>query len=321
MLENVSIDIVLATYNGEKFLHEQLESIQKQTFQNWRLLIRDDGSWDNTIAILEEFVENDKRISLIRDNENNLGPCKNFEVLLKHTEAEFIFFSDQDDVWPSNRIEKLIGFLNTLPKGEVVLHPLLLHTELKLIDAGGTIIADSYYTTVKRNPYRKELSRILVRNIVIGCSMLINRNMRDLILPFPENIVMHDYYLAIVAELFGVRHFLPGSFIFYRQHEGNVVGVSLKKTGLFRKLNTFLHLNLNSRLVKNRKQILSISKKFEEKIGKEDVTIIHAYDKLLATKSPLTKLILMLRYHFFADNFVDNLKLIKTYCSINKRYL
>ena len=106
----------MATYNGEKYLREQIDSILKQTFKDWKLIMRDDGSKDRTIEILNEYEKKDKRIKVLQDNKGNLGVAKNFEELLKNSSGEYVMFSDQDDYWMENKIEKYIKVLEKLDK-------------------------------------------------------------------------------------------------------------------------------------------------------------------------------------------------------------
>ncbi|MBE4896318.1 glycosyltransferase, partial [Enterobacter cloacae complex sp. P16RS2] len=96
------VDIALATFNGEKYIREQIESIQKQTYSNWRLLISDDCSTDSTIAIIKELMQNDRRINIVNESRQG-GVIKNFNKALMHTTAEYILLCDQDDIWPSER--------------------------------------------------------------------------------------------------------------------------------------------------------------------------------------------------------------------------
>ena len=112
MIENKKIDILMATYNGEKYLSEQIESIISQTYTEWNLLVRDDGSSDNTCVILTEYEKKDSRIKVIKDNKGNLGIVKNFEELLYNSNSEFIMFTDQDDVWKKDKIEIMMRYID-----------------------------------------------------------------------------------------------------------------------------------------------------------------------------------------------------------------
>jgi rhamnosyltransferase len=121
------IDILMATYNGEKYIHEQIESIINQTYKNWRLLISDDGSVDGTVEIIKKYIKKDKRIELIEDNLGNLGVVKKFRELLKRAEADYIMFSDQDDIWLNNKIERTLN--EVFKFKERIEAPLLIHSD------------------------------------------------------------------------------------------------------------------------------------------------------------------------------------------------
>ena len=133
MNQDKTIEILMATYNGEKYISEQINSIINQTYKNWKLLIRDDGSKDETLEILKEYEKKDKRINILRDTKGNLGFVKNFEELLKNSSEEFIMFSDQDDYWLENKIELYINELIKLSEIERK-NPLLLHSNSFLCD-------------------------------------------------------------------------------------------------------------------------------------------------------------------------------------------
>ena len=119
----------MATYNGEKYLAEQLDSIINQTYHNWNLLIRDDNSTDRTLEIIQDYQKKDNRIKLLKDNKGNLGIVKNFEELLKNSESEFIMFSDQDDIWIENKLD---AYLKTAEK--IKTKGFLLHSDAVLFN-------------------------------------------------------------------------------------------------------------------------------------------------------------------------------------------
>ena len=126
------VEILMATYNGEKYLSEQIGSIISQSYENWRLLIRDDNSKDNTVSIIEKYEKEDNRIRLLRDRKGNLGFIKNFEELLKSSHKEFIMFSDQDDYWEKDKIK---NYIEILKKNEnLIQKPLLIHSNSFVCD-------------------------------------------------------------------------------------------------------------------------------------------------------------------------------------------
>ena len=144
MNQDKIIEILMATYNGEKYISEQIDSIINQTCKNWKLLIRDDGSQDKTLEILEEYEKRDERINILRDIKGNLGFVKNFEELLKNSSEEFIMFSDQDDYWLENKLEVYSNELNKFSKEELE-KPLLLHSNSFICDENLKIKKTSFF--------------------------------------------------------------------------------------------------------------------------------------------------------------------------------
>ena len=130
------IDILMATYNGEKYVSEQIKSILQQTYKNWTLIIRDDNSDDNTLKILYKYQKKDKRIKIINDSMGNLGFVKNFEELLKYSDSDFIMFSDQDDIWYNNKVEKMYNRIITENNNI----PILVHCNASVCDSNLKLI-------------------------------------------------------------------------------------------------------------------------------------------------------------------------------------
>ena len=216
-----TIDIAMATYNGELFISEQINSIIKQTHQDWVLYISDDGSTDKTVNIINKFVLEDSRIKLINVDRQG-GVISNFNKALKSTSAEFIVLSDQDDLWPEDRLEVL---LSAISKDNNVNQPKLVFTDLTLIDGAGKIIAKSLYKENSLNPLENLRGHnLLWKCTVYGCTTIMNRALLDIALPIPINAHMHDQWLAMKAHQNKGLAFLDVSTIMYRQHTNNVVG-------------------------------------------------------------------------------------------------
>ena len=224
MIKNKKIDILMATYNGEKYLSEQIDSIVGQTYQNWNLLIRDDNSSDGTLQILEKYEKLDRRIKILRDNRGNLGIVKNFEELLKNSESELIMFSDQDDIWLENKLEV---YLKTIEK--VRLKNVLIHSDAILFSEDKTNILKE--TFISKKAIRKGLENVFFNYFVQGATILISKEIKNFILPFPKEVYLHDRYIHLMSELFFERIFIKGSLIYYRQHSNNQIGAknTLKK--------------------------------------------------------------------------------------------
>ena len=132
------IDILLATYNGSKYLHEQLDSILSQSYENINVIIRDDGSSDNTVMIIKEYEQKDNRVKLLSDNLGNLGFVRNFEKLMKNSTSEYLMFSDQDDIWYNNKVETSYKRIKAIEEKNGKSCPILVHTNSKIMNYGIT---------------------------------------------------------------------------------------------------------------------------------------------------------------------------------------
>ncbi|MDV5977359.1 UNVERIFIED_CONTAM: glycosyltransferase family 2 protein [Streptococcus canis] len=215
----MNINILLSTYNGERFLAEQIQSIQRQTVKDWTLLIRDDGSTDGTQNIIRTFVKEDKRIQWINEGQTeNLGVIKNFYTLLKHQKADVYFFSDQDDIWLDNKLEVT---LLEAQKYDMTA-PLLVYTDLKVVTQQLDICHDSMIRT-QSDHANTSLLQELTENTVTGGTMMITHALAEEWVTC-EGILMHDWYLALLAAARGklVYRDLPTEL--YRQHDANVLG-------------------------------------------------------------------------------------------------
>ena len=217
------IDILLATYNGQEFLREQIDSILNQSYQDFNLIISDDSSEDETYKILKEYEKKDSRIRLFRQ-EKNLGLIQNFEFLLKQVTSDYFMFSDQDDIWKENKMEKSI---NKLKQEKAA----LVYTDLEIVDKNLEIIYPSYWKY--KNIYKKikkynNFEALYLNNFVTGCTILAKSNYIKDIVPLPKTskFMLHDYWTALVIASKDKIAYLDEPTIKYRQHKNNRVGSS-----------------------------------------------------------------------------------------------
>ncbi len=223
------IDILLATYNGEKFVKEQIESILNQTYENFNLIISDDASTDNTLNILEEYEKKDTRIKVFK-KEKNKGLIDNFEFLLKNVTSDYFMFSDQDDIWKKDKIEKSINKLKEESSG-------LVYTDLEIVDEKLNVIYPSYWKY--KQIYKKiikynNFEALYLNNFVTGCTILAKSKYIKDILPLPRNskFVLHDYWTALIISAKDKISYVEEPTIQYRQHKNNRVGSSRKSDQL-----------------------------------------------------------------------------------------
>ncbi|MGM9581655.1 MAG: glycosyltransferase [Anaerovibrio sp.] len=219
------IDILMATYNGEKYIEEQLQSIINQTYQDWRLIISDDCSTDKTVEILKRYQQRYSKKILVYENNISSGSAKNnFYKLLDYATSEYVMFSDQDDVWKKDKIAITYNKMLEMQKEYGNNMPLLIHTDLCVVDENLNIINNSLFSMQQMDYTRDKLNNLLIENIVTGCTVMVNRALLGLVDKKPQHSVMHDMWLALLAAAFGKIGFVNESTIFYRQHGHNSVG-------------------------------------------------------------------------------------------------
>ncbi|MEP0201389.1 MAG: glycosyltransferase family 2 protein [Halioglobus sp.] len=221
--------ILMATYNGAKYLEAQLSSIKNQTMTAWSLLIRDDGSTDNTLDIIAAEIAKDPRIRLIEDSgASRVGAAENFghlmEAALGHSAAQIFFFCDQDDVWENCKLERLMA---QFPQGGCENFPLLVHSDLSVVDECLDEVHSSLFQYMALDTEsEKPLNSLLTRNFVTGAAMACNRLLLEQSGPIPPAAIMHDWWLALVAAAAGEIRCLAEPLVKYRQHGLNTIGAT-----------------------------------------------------------------------------------------------
>lgn len=222
-----SIAIMIATYNGEKFLSEQLESIFAQDYENWHLYIQDDGSTDHTLDIIKKWRESySNKITLFINEGPNHGACQNFASLFNKVKGyDYYCFADQDDYWAKNKLSSMVSKIVEYDKV-----PTLEYCDLYITDSKLNIIHDSFFEyNQKWLPSNKLEYHMLFANYIPGCCMFFNSELRNIIGNISKNIIMHDWYLLLVTVYFGNIIYNDEKLNYYRQHENNTVGAKQVK--------------------------------------------------------------------------------------------
>ena len=208
--ENIRCSIVMATYNGEKYIEKQIDTILENMNNSDELIISDDFSTDNTRNIINKYIEKDSRIKLIDGPKK--GVKQNFANGIKEAKGRYIFLSDQDDIWKDDKINKVLECFEK-EKCVVVVH------DAQVINENEEDIISSFFE------HRKSGSGIIKniwKNTYIGCCMAFKSSIKEKILPIPNNIEMHDQWIGIIGEKEGKSFFLKEKLINYRRHSGNV---------------------------------------------------------------------------------------------------
>lgn len=222
------VQILLAAYNGAAYLAEQIESIRRQSYPDWRLLIRDDGSTDQTVDIVRDFAARDPRIELLADDRGRLGVLGNFAALAEaalERPACYVAFADQDDVWHPQKLDWQLACLAAAERDSPPDTPIAVHSDLAVVDAQLRPIHPSFlrYQGLWHETDRP-LRTLVVQNFVTGCTLLFNRPLLELAVPIPPQALVHDWWLALCAAAAGRLEFLPQATVQYRQHAGNTIG-------------------------------------------------------------------------------------------------
>jgi glycosyltransferase involved in cell wall biosynthesis len=228
------IAVLLSTYNGEKFLGEQLDSLLVQSHKNFILVVRDDDSRDRTVSILESYAgDHPERIHLLSRDGVNMGASAGFAFLvdyvLKNKEllglkSTYMMFCDQDDKWFPEKIEKLLAAMLATEADNDSTLPIIVHSDLEVVSEQNTVIATSFVSYQGLEIERNSFPNLVISNLVTGCTALINEPLAEKALPIPEKAIMHDWWLALVATAFGKLVYLDIPLVHYRQHGNNTIG-------------------------------------------------------------------------------------------------
>lgn len=221
MKRDYFISVALASFNGEKYIKEQLQSILTQLNDNDEVIISDDGSLDDTLSIVESI--NDKRIKVVEGPK--MGVKQNFANAISYCNGKYIFLSDQDDIWEPSKVKKV---LQTFSETDCLC---VVHDNIVFDSDTGNILYDSFF---KLRNSKNGIIKNIIKNSYIGCCMAIRGDMKKYILPIPNNIEMHDQWIGIQCEKHGKVVFIKDKLIRYRRHGNNVS--ELKHHSLFKML-------------------------------------------------------------------------------------
>ena len=227
-MKSMKVVIALATCNGETYLAELLESLRRQSWTEWTLLIKDDASDDRTPDLLARWAATERRITLLKRTKTKLGAAQNFGCLMqvaKNQNADYVFFADQDDVWLPDKMSRQLQRMREEEAVFSPMRPVLVHTDLVVADEQLGTIHPSFKRYCRLDSGNENaLENLLVRNCATGCTTLINAPLLQLASPLPLQVVMHDWWMALCAAAAGSIAYLPQPSVIYRQHAHNLIG-------------------------------------------------------------------------------------------------
>lgn len=291
-MKTKKIEILLATYNGEQYLREQLESILSQDYENWIVRACDDASTDGTYNILKEYQEKYPDKFILAKNQKGFGSAKkNFINLIKSSTCDYVMCCDQDDVWLPNKISLT---LQEMKKNEQQDTPILVHTDLKVVDSNLNVLSESFF---EHSNFRKKftLNEILIQNFVTGCTMMMNRPMVEVMSRMGDcdRILMHDWVASILAASVGKVAFVNTPTMLYRQHAINSVGA--KKYGFALFVSKLKEAKMKQSLIDTTMQASEIAKLYQDIFDNEKYEFIHQYGTLWE-KNKVQRIYFYLKY-------------------------
>lgn len=296
-MKNNTITILLSTYNGEKYLKEQLDSLLNQTYKNIEIIARDDGSSDDTLEILKLYD-----IKLLKRSQN-LGAKKSFAELLSYAiadcESEYFMFCDQDDVWNSDKIEKTLAKMQEMEKehGDI---PLLVHTDLEVVDEGLHTLGSSFMAYQNLSAQKSTLNYLFMQNNITGCTMMINKSLAMKSLPMPKECMMHDAWVGLVASWFGKIGYVEETTIKYVQHSKNSLGAKKFDIGF-----VLSHIFKKHSMNKNIMQAEAFLKQFEDELDKQTVKMLREFTTI-EQKTFFQRRAVLWKYRLLKQGFLRN---------------
>ena len=297
------IEIVLATYNGEHYIAEQLDSILQQSYQEFQILVRDDGSTDNTVEILKSYIRRyPEKIRLFTSKERAGGPAQNFFQLMQSTTANYVMFSDQDDVWFPKKIEVMYKTMLQLEKENGKELPILVFSDYRIVDEQ---LQDMDFDSRNNQifAYRLDLNYLLVQNYVTGCTAMINKELYQRVGLYDKAIQMHDWWVALIASAMGVIYHLPQQLMLYRQHENNCVGAVNIKSFHYR-----IHKFLDKKTKLSQQKYVAQAKCFYERyeiyLGGKEKKILQDFIEIWKYKNKWKRMRMLLKGKYLKSDFV-----------------
>lgn len=272
----MKVAILMASYNGERYICEQIDSITSQTYSNWVLYINDDGSTDGTIDIIKEYISKyPDKICLSYNDSGKCGATGNFaDLFQKVPQADWYVLCDQDDIWPNDRLEKMLQKAVTEGVSDNSDIPAIVYGRAQVVDENlnklGNSIEECLYVKLREEIAHKQ---ILLATYIWGCTMMYNDALRNLVKVIPQGALYHDAYLEIVCVYFGKIVALEDIVVKYRQHGNNVsAGVYPLYIDIFRRLKCMRGIMNRIRSLRDgiKLQIETFFEQFNERFSKED---------------------------------------------------
>lgn len=318
----MNILVILCSYNGEKYLEEQVESVLMQTEPDVKLLISDDCSTDRTALIARDYERKYPEQVRVAEREQPSGSAAAhfMDVLLNGAEdffpdVEYVMFADQDDIWHPDKVKKTLRAMKDAERRFGASCPILAHCDMRIVTETGRELSPSFVQYQKMSPKRRALRQLLLQNNVTGGALMMNRALRALCEAggMPKHMVMHDHWIALIASAFGKIVFIPEALYDYRQHGSNALGAKkgscvreiADRLGLFRadgKTRKEMDADSKQQYQNLFLQAESLEIRYGSLLGKDEKKVLSTFLSL-KSRNRLSKILLMLRYGFTFNRF------------------
>jgi len=297
------ISIILTTYNGERFIAEQIDSILSQSYKDFRLFIFDDLSTDNTFAIISDYARRYPETVFVEQNAVNTGGAHhNFIRQIVRVRNDYVMLCDQDDVWMDDKIELTYERMLEMEQRHGKDTPVMVHTDLAVTDENLQMVSESYKTMANIDYSFNRLNNLVSMNIVTGCTIMYNRALAEHFTAVPDFMVMHDWWVSLVAATFGEIGSVEGQTVLYRQHEFNSVGA--KNVLSLRYISYVLsHIGIMSgKLNDSYRQARSFLKIYSDQLNGVQLELLSAH-AFMSRRSRIGKIVSLIRYNTFLCGF------------------
>jgi len=319
--ENSKVGILLATYNGEKYIKDQIDSIIKQTYHNWTIYISDDNSTDKTIEIINEYKKKlGEKIIIIENNSKFSSAKLNFaNVFEKVNDADYYMFCDQDDEWDENKINDLL--INIKKQEKMNNEPILVYCDSKIVDSNMQVIADSLVEYANKElPSKNLMKHVLIENYFPGCAVMFNKKLKDKTVKIYKDCEMHDWWITLTAALTGKIVFLDEPLHYYKQHGNNTVGAHKDEDAIskvikrIKKLFDLEKTKNNWKVYQNTvlTQATELYNEFSKDnyVDEKKIEDIKKFIEIMKNENRLKRLILLIRYRYFPIEKIRILRLV-----------
>lgn len=294
------VQILVATYNGEKYVEEQIMSLLNQTYQNIQILIRDDNSSDDTKIILKNLSDKYSEKIVLIDDDCICGSAQsNFMRLMRYATSEYIMFCDQDDYWFPEKVQSMLKIMKQQEKKDK--GPILIYSDYQVTDENLNPIRENK----KSNQIYKaklDINHLLVQNYITGCTIMVNKELYEHTQEYKKEILMHDWWLAIYAATFGkIKHY-PRVLMYYRQHGNNCVGAVNVKSLKYIREKAF-----DKNVRKSNTAYVKQAARFYEFYGaemSEESKQKFLYFLKIPTRKKIMRILMLCKGHYFKSTFL-----------------